>query len=100
LENTFENSWAPVLNAALPNRKLEKKSLHSLRHRGNYWMIRANVLDVIRCDVMGQLPSSVNERVYKDPFPDETKLEALAHLPDVTSGLVKAPIILSPLLGK
>jgi integrase len=100
LENTFEKVWAPILDAALPNRKDEKKSLHSLRHRGNNWLIKRKVLDVIRYAIMGQAGKTVNEKVYTEPFPDETLLEALANLPDVTAELIKTPLCLSPILDE
>ena len=87
LSNLFYKRFVKLLAATLPDASQQRKSFHSLRKAGNTYMANANINDPIRHAVMGHAHSGANEKHYLDVVFDQTKLDALSHIPNVTAHL-------------
>ena len=94
LGDLFDKIWAPVLDAALPQARELRQTLHSFRKSGNTWLaaMPSVVALEVRLQLMGHTQQSVNGRHYTAPFPLDVKVAALQQLPVSTAHLQPAPI--------
>jgi hypothetical protein len=97
MSNLFNKSWVPILDAALPKARQEKKTIHSFRKGGNTQLttIPSIVAPEVRLQLMGHKQNSVNGRHYLAPFPDHVKLAALNNLTVTTAAVLPAKIRLA-----
>ena len=94
----FDKLFAPALDAALPQARGNRQTLHSFRKGGNTHLASqaTNVALEVRLQLMGHTPQSVNGRHYVAQFPADVKLAALQRLQISTAHLRPAPIRLLP----
>lgn len=94
----FDKLFAPALDAALPQARGNRQTLHSFRKGVNMHLASqaTSVALEVRLQLMGHTPQSVNGRHYVAQFPADVKLAALQRLQVSTAHLRPAPIRLLP----
>ena len=83
----FNKEWVQVLDAALPNAREQRKTMHSTRKGGNSAMIGGKVIDAVRYYILGHVKSDVHGKHYFDKPTREAMLDAYTYVPIITASL-------------
>jgi len=95
LASLFDKRWTKILDAALPNARQERKTLHSMRKCANEAIVNAREPDIVRKHILGHAPVGANEKSYVGKVEYETKLAVLVEsLPNITAHLKTAPLLM------
>ena len=83
----FNKEWIKTLDAALPNARGQRKTMHSTRKGGNNAMIDGKIIDGVRYYILGHVKSDVHGKHYFSKPKQESMLDAYSHIPIITADL-------------
>ncbi|MBE7181322.1 MAG: hypothetical protein INR71_08960, partial [Terriglobus roseus] len=83
----FNKEWVQVLDAALPEARQQRKTMHSTRKGGNSAMIDGKIIDAIRYYMLGHVKSDVHGKHYFEKPTHKAMLDAYAYIPIITDNM-------------
>ena len=83
----FNKEWIQILDAALPDARSQRKTMHSTRKGGNNAMIDGSVIDAVRYYIMGHVKSDVHGKHYFSRPKPAVMLEVYSHIPVITANI-------------
>jgi len=83
----FKKEWIKTLDAALPDARRQRVTMHSTRKGCNNAMVDGKIIDAVRYYIMGNAKSDVHGKHYFSKPTRKAMLDAYSYIPLITAEL-------------